>query len=143
MTTKDIDYIQFFLNDKEMDEVTAPFLAYKNAKEMNSNKMAFQTYKAMMLQRFQDNQDEMTNYINTARNLVNNKSFQGALDNALNNLSMPEYTNRKVFAMQGYLQQNAQEYQKLVNEVTQAITAITNIFILLSTFFLFIRNHPY
>ena len=127
MTTKDIDYIQFFLNDKEMDEVTAPFLAYKNAKEMNSNKMAFQTYKAMMLQRFQGNQDEMTNYINTARNLVNNKSFQGALDNALNNLSMPEYTNRKVFAMQGYLQQNAQEYQKLVNEVTQAITAITNI----------------
>lgn len=127
MTTKDIDYIQFFLNDKEMDEVTAPFLAYKESKAATMNRISFQTYKQMMIKRFENDEESVAQYLQLARKFVNNKNFESALSNAVDNLAMPEYTNMKVFAMQDYLTKNAQEYQKLVNEVTAAVTSITDI----------------
>lgn len=125
----DPKYIQWYLNPEEMGSTSQVFAAYnyKSAKEQMSNQASFKSYKQKLLHRFQGDDAQVAKYLSTAKQLVNNKSFQKALDNAVDNLKMPELTNRSVWGRKGELTQNAQEFQRLTSQISSAIESIISL----------------
>ena len=121
------DYIQWYLTDEEMKDVSEPFIQYSKSKQGALNRLSFNSYSNAIKKRFHNNDQEITNYFNAASALVNNQGFQTALDNAMNALQMPEYTNRSVFALQGVFMKDAEKYQQLVSQVNNALTSIISL----------------
>lgn len=126
---QDASYIQWYLEPEEMSSTSAAFAAYnyKTAKEQMQNQASFNAYKQKMLQRFGGSDTEVSNYLNMARNFVNNKGFQAALNQAIDNLKMPELTNRSVWARKDELSKNAQEFQRLSGQILNALESIISL----------------
>lgn len=123
------DYIQWYLDNNEMDEVTRPFANYAGAKRKLMGEASFEFYKRKLEQSFQTS-DDMNRFLQTSAEIVGNKNFERALDNAINNLQMPELSNMKV-AHVGYyrnlLKSNADEFSKLVGQINNALSSMISI----------------
>lgn len=118
------EYIQWFLTPDEMTEVTQPFQNYKDIKNNLVQNVSIKTYSDAIKKRFNQDDEAITKYMNLASNLVNNTTFQGALDQAMANFQVPEYTNQKVYALQQLFIQNANEYSKLVEQLQAALEQV-------------------
>lgn len=123
----DPNYIQWFLTDDEMEACSATFLMNNNKKENFSISLA--TYGNIIKARFQNNDTAISNYLNTAQSLVGNKDFEQALYNMVDALPLPEITTGHLYvgAIRSELISNSESYQKMISQVSAALSNIINL----------------
>ncbi len=120
------DYIQWNLEQAEMDEVSQPFVQYAKAKKEIMNKSRFDRYSNIIKSKFQ-NDSNMKQYFELINSIIGNESFQGAVDSAVNQIAFPSYSNMQLRYIEGIKQElknNATNYQRLVSEVQAALQGI-------------------
>lgn len=120
------DYIQWNLEQNEMDEISEPFLQYAKTKKNIMNRSRYNRYSEIIKSKFK-NDDNMRQYFDLINSILGNKSFQGAVNTAVNQISFPSYSNMQLKYIEGIKQElknNASNYQRLVSEVQSALQGI-------------------
>lgn len=115
-------YVNWFLDKNEMDEMVGNFITQK---QTFSNQAALNHYSKIILNKFK-NSEEMDSYLNLVRQLVGNKNFEGALNQAVEALPMPTIGSRQLYigAIQQEILADAKKFEQLQNEVTASLEAI-------------------
>lgn len=112
-----------------MQEVSEPFLAYRNAKNDLLYNISFTNYSNIIKQRFNNNNSAVEDYLNFARTFINNDDFLAAFNKTIDTLQFPDLTNQQMFipALQQSLIRNVDNYQKLTEQITSSIQSIITV----------------
>lgn len=124
------DYIQWHLDQSEMNEVTAPFAAYSKAKKDLINQQRAQRYSQIIKAQF-NNDENMEKYFNLVNSILGDSSFQGAVSTAVDKIAFPSMTNMQlkyVNRIQEILKNDVDQFQKLVSEIYGALEGIISAF---------------
>jgi hypothetical protein len=124
------DYIQWYLDSQEMNEVTEPFLNFARQTQEIRRNTSLNFYKQKVLTQFYGNMGEMDKYMAMASAVVGNKHFQQSLNNAVDAMAMPDLSNVQVARIQGIqqdLKRNAENYSKLITQINNAVNSIVNV----------------
>lgn len=123
----DPNYIQWFLTDEEMAACTATF-NMSNFKKENFS-VSLKTYGDIIRNRFQGNDQAISEYLNAARSLTGNQAFEQVFNNAIDALPMPDITTGQLFipAVRSALTKDSESYQKMVSQVSEALANIINL----------------
>lgn len=130
MTTQ--DYINWHLSTEEMGAYSSYFLA----KQEIINSLSFEKYKSIVLNRFENNQKEADQYLRLASQFTSNSNFQAAFNQMVEKMRMPDKSNsqvRFIQDVQNALKTNADEYQRLIQQISDALISITSVLGVLDT----------
>lgn len=123
------DYIQWYLDSDELEESSKPFAQYAKVKQRLMGEASFQFYKRKLEQEFKSS-DDMQKFLTLSSAIVQNKNFEQALSNAVDNLKMPDLSNMQVGYVAYYknlLKTNSEEFTKLTTQISNALMAIISI----------------
>lgn len=124
------DYIQWNLENNEMNEIISPFIEYAKVKKDIVNQHRLNRYSQIIKSKF-NNDENVEQYLNLVNSILGDSSFQGAVSNAVEKISFPSLTNMQlkyVSSIKELLKSNVQQYDKLVKEVQKALEGIISSF---------------